>query len=60
MPPRFVIAEPEIIRAPKLNDIDRRLTDVEQNGGGGSSLTIDGGNATSNGASSMTINGGSA
>jgi hypothetical protein len=59
--PHFVIAEPELIRAPKLNALEARVTDIEENGGGGgTTLTLDGGDASGSGASSIDIDGGSA
>jgi hypothetical protein len=60
-PPYFVVGEPEIIRAPKLNKLEGRVTTVEETGGGGgTTLTIDGGDAGANGGSSMSIDGGGA
>lgn len=58
--PFFSIGEPEFIRAPKLNAVEERVAVVESGGTGGTTLTIDGGDASSSGASSMSIDGGSA
>lgn len=59
--PFFSVAEIDVVRAPKLNALEARVTAVEAGGGGGgSALALDGGNATGNGASSIAVDGGSA
>lgn len=52
--------EVEVVRVPKLNQLDERLIVVESGGGGGAILYIDGGDAYSGGTPYVAIDGGSA
>lgn len=56
----FKNPEHEPIRVQKLNSLELRVQAVEAGGGGGSSVDIDGGNATNSGTAYLTLDGGSA
>lgn len=58
--PLFSHGEIEPVRVPKLNRLGERISALETNGTGGTSLALDGGDASSSGAAGTMIDGGSA